>query len=334
MTAQALTLKDQQYLLDNFYQIVNNLHEFIEKIQQPELKNNNWKKDVTSKCGEFEGLYRKAALWFAGMDVSMEKLANNLASKLHHYSKLIHDSSHKRHVKALWNELATGYEEIIRKIPASTLPESVKTIKFKHLIPVNYYRNIFHALNGILAVTCYHFFMTYQQAMILLSSLLGIFIFLEITRRMSKKWNSFLVNKVFGLIARPKEHHKINGAAYYLASLTFCAWVFPKAPLEIAILVLGFGDPVANIIGKKFGITKIFKEKSLQGTIAFFVASLIVTTSFSFTFQSLNWPILKMLGLTITTSLAGALIELYSYKVDDNFTILAGCSLIAWMWFI
>ena len=222
---------------------------------------------------------------------------------------------------------------MIKKIPQSQLPESVKTIEFKHLIPVNYYRSIFHVANGLLAVTCYQFFMTFQQAITLLGSLLALFTFLEITRRMSKRWNDFLVSRVFGLIVRPREHHKINGATFYLLALTLNVFFFAKNPVILAILVLGFGDPFANIIGKKFGKTPLYKEKSLEGSLAFVLISFIVTTTFSLVFQNLDWPLVRLLSLTITLSITGAIIELFSTRLDDNFTILTGCSIIASLWF-
>jgi dolichol kinase len=57
---------------------------------------------------------------------------------------------------------------------------------------------------------------------------------------------------------------------------------FPKVVALVAIYTLAVADPLSAIIGIKYGKTKIVKGKSLEGSLAFFTASLIITFSYSF----------------------------------------------------
>jgi len=159
----------------------------------------------------------------------------------------------------------------------------------------------------------------------------GRVVTLEITRRLSTRWNDYLVDRFFGAISRPWEKHQTNSATYYLLALTLITFVMPKHAVEIAILVLAFGDPAATILGKKWGGVKIWKEKSVVGTSAFILAAFPPVAAFlSSGFPSMNHT--SKLGLALTVSLVGAAAELFSENLDDNFTIPVLCAGVAALW--
>ena len=96
--------------------------------------------------------------------------------------------------------------------------------------------------------------------------------------------------------------------------------------------MLGVGDPVAGLIGRRWGRTKLVGGRSLEGSLAFVAAGGIAAAIALIAY----YPTLSLgviAALAFTAALAGALAELLVRKVDDNFSIPvaagAGCSLVA-----
>jgi len=84
-------------------------------------------------------------------------------------------------------------------------------------------------------------------------------------------------------------------------------------------LYLAFADPIASIVGIRYGKDKIFGHKSLQGSFAAFTVCAFLT----FFFLNYNG---MMLDRAVIVSLLGGLIGCLAEAVpigqlDDNFTI-------------
>ena len=96
----------------------------------------------------------------------------------------------------------------------------------------------------------------------------------------------------------------------------------------VGILVLGYGDGLAAVIGKAYGKKKLVNNKSLEGSLTMFVASLVVVTA-----------ILLVSGVALLTTLVAAtivsvlatVIELYTPKGLDNLTVPLFSSLIIYI---
>ena len=95
----------------------------------------------------------------------------------------------------------------------------------------------------------------------------------------------YLINKkdsVNSLISRSgKSYEVLKGPLVYtliLGVMTLCYWKDNPIGL-IAMSQISFGDGFADIIGRKYGKTKWIhnKNKSLQGTLGFFITSYIGT---------------------------------------------------------
>jgi diacylglycerol kinase (CTP) len=190
-----------------------------------------------------------------------------------------------------------------------------------HVKPVNYWRNLFHAINATIAFSLYQWVLTREQALLALGSVAVVATLLEVSRRFSERWNSFLVDRVFGLVSRPLERHAVNSATWYLFSLLISCFLFSKEALLVAVLILGYSDPIASIVGKKLGTRKIRGQKSLQGTLAFFLSALAVAVGYGTwmglsVFSGASW--IWYLGVPLTTTAA----ELFGDRIDDNFGIL------------
>jgi len=84
----------------------------------------------------------------------------------------------------------------------------------------------------------------------------------------------------------------------------------------LGILILGYGDGFAAVIGKKFGKHKLLFGKSVEGSLAMFVASFVVSMILlSIEGVSLWIPIAFIIALISTA------IELFTPKGLDNLSV-------------
>ena len=86
----------------------------------------------------------------------------------------------------------------------------------------------------------------------------------------------------------------------------------------LGVAVLGFGDPLAAIVGRRFGRTPIRAGRTLEGSLAFVAAGggagLVALAVFT-------PEVPHAVGVALTAAVSGALAELFSQDVDDNLTI-------------
>ncbi|PKK94275.1 MAG: hypothetical protein CVV61_00340 [Tenericutes bacterium HGW-Tenericutes-6] len=93
------------------------------------------------------------------------------------------------------------------------------------------------------------------------------------------------------------------------------------------ILILGYGDGLAAVIGKKFGKKQLIHGKTLEGTVTMFIASLVVSSVLIILFMNS----LSYLYIGVLLAVFATLIELYSPKGLDNLTVPLGTSAILYV---
>ena len=202
-------------------------------------------------------------------------------------------------------DLHRGYEELLLELKARRVARAAALASSRQLKPRNYARNAFHAMNGIVAALMYELVLSREQAMWVLGSILAVFGTFEITRRFSDRWNDFLVDKLFGAISRPSERYRVNSATIYLVALILIVAVFPREAVGAAVLILGLGDPAASIIGKRWGRRKLFRDKSLAGSLGFAGVSFAAVAAY-FTLVDAVDGTAATLGVAAVLALVGA----------------------------
>jgi dolichol kinase len=99
-----------------------------------------------------------------------------------------------------------------------------------------------------------------------------------------------------------------KGALYFAVSALTCVILFPVDAVVPALVSLAVLDGVATIAGIRFGRTRIYNGKSVEGTVAgIFVTFLVLL------------PFISIPGALIVAVIAG-IIEMFS-PVDDNLVI-------------
>lgn len=100
-----------------------------------------------------------------------------------------------------------------------------------------------------------------------------------------------------------------------LVYLSFGVWNAPWIG-GLGILILGYGDGFAAVVGKRFGTHKILFGKTIEGTLSMFVASLFVALAL-LSIVPTGLPVWTAFAL----SLAAAVVELFTPKGFDNLTV-------------
>jgi len=133
------------------------------------------------------------------------------------------------------------------------------------------------------------------------------------------RWARQSFGAIFFRLLREKETARQNfqftGSVYILTSAILCMCLFSKEVTVIAMTVMLISDSAAALIGRTFGKHKIYKSKSLEGTMAFFVSALVINLLFI--------PIYPFRLASILACAAATAVEVYEDKIgiDDNLSI-------------
>jgi diacylglycerol kinase (CTP) len=86
-----------------------------------------------------------------------------------------------------------------------------------------------------------------------------------------------IMTHLFGPIMRDSEAKNLAGTTYLLSGVLLIELIFPREIVILTLIFLAFADPIASIIGIKYGKDKIFGHKSLQGSTAAFIVCATAT---------------------------------------------------------
>lgn len=122
-----------------------------------------------------------------------------------------------------------------------------------------------------------------------------------------------------------REHFQFTGAIYVLFSSLLCLCFFPKEIGAIALTVMLISDSAAALVGRSIGRIKIYKNKTLEGTMAFFVSAIVINLLFC--------PVYPFSWVSIVACLTATLVEVFEDKIeiDDNLSVpIFFAAVLAW----
>lgn len=140
-----------------------------------------------------------------------------------------------------------------------------------------------------------------------------------------KKWPLFseTYGRMFNRILREQETQekfRFSGAPYVIAAALMVTILFSDVVAMTALSVMLVGDTAAALIGRKYGKRKINQNrKSVEGSLAFWIASFVILVFFGLLYSQPIWFYLYgILGIT-----AAMFAEIYEnrIRIDDNFSI-------------
>ena len=123
------------------------------------------------------------------------------------------------------------------------------------------------------------------------------------------------------------------GTIYYPISLLFLVIISylikDKIISGIGILILGYGDGLAALVGKKYNKIKLLNNKTLFGTLTMFIISTIISTIFLIVFKDLKT--ITLILVVFITAVSATILELFTKKGLDNLTIPIGVTIILYL---
>lgn len=239
---------------------------------------------------------------------------------------------------ATLREKLTKLVELLRSIPESSAAE--RWIEFRSRVspayeglvaalrdhavhlpslrPTNYTRSLFHVLNGMGVLAVIELvpkdYLIYPAG-----SAFVLVWFLETIRRVSPAANARIM-ALFGPVAHPYEHHAINSGTWYVTALMILALMRIPMLGAVGVAILGFADPAAALIGRRFGTVKLVNGRSLQGTTTFILVGFLAALSVMLLLHPAI-GLMHSLLLASVMSIVAAIAELFSRRIDDNLSI-------------
>jgi phytol kinase len=151
---------------------------------------------------------------------------------------------------------------------------------------------------------------------------------------------SLLASSVFplgGVVPREdgESRARDRGIISYSAALLVLvnlSWrgIVPQWVAGIGVLVMGWGDGLAALVGVKFGRAGLRiwgRRKTVQGTAAMFLAAFLITLIFNLVFDPRTSTLPARILLSLSTAGVATALELLTPLGVDNLTISLGTAL-------
>jgi len=219
-------------------------------------------------------------------------------------SAATHWTRFKDHVSPAYESLAASLTHLDVHVP--------------RLRPRNYARNVYHVCNAILAMVLIRWVLDLHSVIVLTAVLVVLAWSMELSRRIVPAINDALM-AMFRPFAHPHEAWRINSATWYTSAMFILACMQDLQIASAAVVTLGFADPAAAIVGRRWGSVELVYGRTLEGTLAFVAVGTVTVWI---------WLVLAYavapgtaLALASVAGVTGALGELFSRRIDDNLSI-------------
>lgn len=125
-----------------------------------------------------------------------------------------------------------------------------------------------------------------------------------------------------GAVMRPHEKNDLLGSTCLVIASTMTVLIFPKGVAVAALCLLVGGDTAAALVGRRFGRLRMPGGKTLEGTLAFIAAGLVLNLGVGMVLLRLApaSPGLSPLA-ALVGAVTGGVVEAAPLPVDDNFAI-------------
>jgi dolichol kinase len=196
-------------------------------------------------------------------------------------------------------------------------PEEPVVLATRHDLHLG--RRLFHLLNGVSVATAYAVLFTHEQVVHIFGTIACLVYIVdrvriaypEVVARHMPSVNKFLV--------RAEEEFRESAMIPYVIAVLLTILSVPKPAALVAVYTLAIADPAAAVVGITWGRRKISQSKSLEGSAAFFAATLLIA---AFVLgETTGASVASVAGASITIALAASVGELLPLRIDDNLTI-------------
>ena len=213
-------------------------------------------------------------------------------------------------------------EALEPKVEVETTSEVVATRKDLQLS-----RRLFHMSNGFVIATAYAIIFTHQQIVYFCGTVACLmYLFDQVRIAYPERIKSF--ERLSKYLLRAEEQLKESAAIPYIMANLLTIITFPKLIAISAIYTLAFADPMSAIVGIRFGKNRLVKEKSIEGSLAFFVTSFLFISLVFTVGGASSWQVWLM---AFSVSFLTTCFEMIPLKLDDNLTIPLFTAFLLWI---
>ena len=165
-------------------------------------------------------------------------------------------------------------------------------------------RQVVHLIFGLGIAGFVHLF---DRDIVLSVLVLTLFVGFILSDAVARGYTVPVVSPIIAALER-RDAAPGKGALFFALGALFCIVFFAKEVAFVGLVALSLLDSVTTLVGLRFGRTRIYNHKSLEGTLAGFAVTAIVLA------------LLLPPGIALVTAVAAAVAELAS-PVDDNLVV-------------
>jgi dolichol kinase len=180
-------------------------------------------------------------------------------------------------------------------------------------------RRLFHFLNGVSTATAYALLFTHEQVIRIFGTIACLVYIVDRVRIAYPEALDRHAPWVNRLLVRAEERFRESAMTPYAIAVLLTVITVPKPAALVAIYTLAIADPLAAIVGIRWGRRRIGRNRSLEGSAAFFVTTLVI--AWVVLGQGVNHSAAAVAGAAVTTAAAAAVCEILPLRIDDNMTI-------------
>ena len=180
-------------------------------------------------------------------------------------------------------------------------------------------RRLFHVVNGVATATAYALLFTHEQVVHIFGTIACIAYIIDRTRIAYPEQVSRWAPWANRLLLRAEEQVREAAMIPYAIAVLLTILTVPKPAALVAIYTLAIADPLAALVGIRWGRRRIAKNRTLEGSLAFFGSTLVI--AIAVLGETSGAPGLSVAAAAFTIALASTVCELLPLRIDDNLTI-------------
>jgi dolichol kinase len=180
-------------------------------------------------------------------------------------------------------------------------------------------RRIFHLVNGVSVATAYALLFSHQQVVRIFGTIACVVYIVDRVRIAYPDTVARRAPWVNRLFLRAEEQVLEAAMTPFAIAVLLTILTVPKLAALVAIYTLAIADPLAAVVGIRFGRHRITHNRTVEGSLAFLVATIAIAVAV------LRWGSTAspqaIAGAAASTGLVALGCELLPLRVDDNLTI-------------
>jgi len=180
-------------------------------------------------------------------------------------------------------------------------------------------RRLFHCANGVATATAYALLFTHEQVIHIFGTIACVVYVVDRVRIAYPEVVARYAPWVNRLLVRAEEQVRESAMIPYAIAVLLTILTVPKAAAIVAVYTLAIADPLAAVVGIRWGRRRVALNRSLEGSAAFFAATLVIAAVVLG--KGADGSALAIGGAAVTIALAAAGCELLPLRIDDNLTI-------------